>query len=54
MKDEDDKEVLCCICDRPATAYYIEREDCPSCERLECDLQMQYKIDDADDFESGT
>ena len=51
MKDEDGKEVLCCICGRPATAYYIEREDCPTCERAVCEIDMQVGIDYIDDHE---
>jgi len=54
MKNEEGEEVKCCVCGEPATAYYIEREDCPSCESAVCELQMQYQIDEQDGFESGT
>ena len=35
----------CCVCGRPATTRYDDREDCPSCGRLACEYQMQAAID---------
>ena len=41
--EHDDAE-QCCICNRPATGYYDDREDCPSCGRAKCEYLMQQAI----------
>lgn len=35
----------CCICGRASTTYYADREDCPSCGSVLCEIQMQAAMD---------
>lgn len=45
-EDEDkDEDEVCCICGRPATELYEDREDSPCCGRMSCGLRIQAACD---------
>lgn len=35
----------CCLCKRPSVRYYADRDNMPSCGRMQCELEMQGYLD---------